>query len=268
MADKTALTSDGLHQVKTTWSPYDRLSGGMRGRLRRAWRSFGFDHRVASDLRYELDMLLLRTRCTFSLAYRRQIQELRTRRGVHLHLGCGNALFPGWLNVDCYPPGSRTGADILTVDMRRGLPLADQSVAALFTEHFLEHLSAATVREVILPEIRRVLEPGGRVRIGVPSGEYFIDQYIAHRAGQADAVYETNRGSLSPMTMLNEIAHGFGHRFLYDFDTLAGMLKGAGFATVERSEAGATRCPAFTGKDRVDPWRQAMSLYVEATVPS
>lgn len=268
MIEKTALAPDQLHQVKNTWSPYDRLSAGMRTRLRNAWRALGFDRRAASDLRYEADMLLLRSRCAFSPAYRRQIRELASRGGLHIHLGCGNALFPGWINVDCYPPTSRTGAEILTLDMRRGLPLADGSVSALFSEHFLEHLSVETVRDVIVPEMRRVLEPGGRARIGVPNGEYFVDQYIAHRSGQADALFDAHRGTATPMAMLNEIAHGFGHRFLYDFETLGSMLKAAGFATVERSAPGISETPAFQGKDRVDPWRQAMSLYVEAAVPS
>jgi predicted SAM-dependent methyltransferase len=268
MVEKTALTPDELHQVKTTWSPYHHLSDGMRARLRKTWRAFGFDRRVASDLRYELDMLLLRSRCAFSPAYRRQVRELAGRRGLRVHLGCGNALFPGWLNVDCYPPVSRTGAEILTLDMRRGLPLADRSVVALFSEHFLEHLSVETVRDVILPEMRRVLEPGGRARIGVPSGEYFVDQYVAHLSGQPDPLFEANRGAATPMMMLNDITHGFGHRFLYDFETLASMLRKAGFATVERSTSGVSDVTAFQGKDRVDPWRQAMSLYVEAAVPS
>jgi predicted SAM-dependent methyltransferase len=268
MMEKTALTPGELHQVKTTWSPYHHLSDGMRARLRKTWGAFGFDRRVASDLRYEMDMLLLRSRCAFSPAYRRQVRELSSRRGLRVHLGCGSALFPGWLNVDCYPPASRTGAEILTLDMRRGLPLADRSVAALFSEHFLEHLSVETVRDVILPEMCRVLEPGGRARIGVPSGEYFVDQYVAHRSGNADALFETNRGTATSMSMLNEITHGFGHRFLYDFETLAGLLRNAGFATVVRSTSGSSDVAVFQGKDRVDPWRQAMSLYVEAAVPS
>jgi predicted SAM-dependent methyltransferase len=268
MIEKTALTPGELHQVKTTWSPYHHLSDTMRARLRRTWHALGFDRRAASDLRYELDMLLLRSKCALSPAYRRQVAELAGHRGLRVHLGCGNALFPGWLNVDCYPPASGSGAQILTLDMRRGLPLADRSVAALFSEHFLEHLSVETVRDVILPELCRVLEPGGRARLGVPSGEYFVDQYVAHRNGKPDPLFEANRGAATAMTMLNDIMHGFGHRFLYDFETLAGMLKTAGFATVERSTPGNSDAAVFQGKDRIDPWRQAMSLYVEAAVPS
>jgi predicted SAM-dependent methyltransferase len=267
MEDKTALGPSELHQVKNTWSPYDRLSQGTRQSLRRMWRSFGLNPGTASQLRYETDMLLLRARCALSFGYRRRVRELANRRDLRVHLGCGNALFPGWLNVDCYPPAPRAGIEILTLDMRQGLPLGDASVSALFTEHFLEHLPVEIVRETILPEIRRVLEPGGWVRIGVPDGEYFVNQYVAHREGHADPLFEGHRRGSTPMSMLNDIAHGFGHCFLYDFETMKLMLQVAGFSNVQRCASGTSEVGVFKDRDRSDPWRQAMSLYVEAAAP-
>ena len=253
-----------LHQVSTTWSPYSRASAAWRTRLRRWWSWCGFNHDVASKVRYELDMLLLRLRCRLSSSYRRDVARLSSQSGLLVHLGCGNALLPGWLNLDCYPPPRTPGLDMLTLDLRRGLPLADASAEALFSEHFLEHLPVETVREVILPEIRRVLAPGGRVRIGIPDGEYFVDQYIASRSGGCDPLYEANRHGKTPMTMLNEIAAGFGHYFAYDFQTFSAMLCAAGFVNVRRCRPFDSTVDSFKGKDRVDPWRNAMTLYVEA----
>jgi predicted SAM-dependent methyltransferase len=183
-------------------------------------------------------------------------------------MGCGNALLPGWINLDCYPPTPVQGVEILTLDMRRGLPMANQSVAALFSEHFMEHLPLETVRSVILPEISRILEPAGTVRIGVPNGEYFIDQYIAYRDGRRDMLFDKNRDNRTPMTMLNDIAHGYGHYFVYDFETLAQMLGAAGFVNVRRCAPLDTNVEAFKDKDRVDAWRNAMTLYVEAEAAS
>lgn len=267
MTEETAPASGELHQVKRTWSPYHRVSAGTRARLRSLWTGLGFNAGTASMLRYEVDMLLLRMRCALSGAHRHQLRNLAAARGVRVHLGCGNALFPGWLNVDCYPPAKQPGMEILTIDVRRGLPLADSSVSALFTEHFLEHLPAATIRHVILPEIRRVLEPGGHLHIGVPDGEYFINQYVAYREGRTDPLFEQHRKGATPMTMLNEIAHGFGHHFAYDFATLEAELEAAGFHNVHRVLPGASQIEAFQGKDRSDDWRRAMTLYVEARVP-
>jgi predicted SAM-dependent methyltransferase len=263
-----SLPDTALHQVQRTWSPYSMLSAGSRGQLRRLWANLGFNHDVASKVRYELDMVLLRLRCALSLAYRRHVRDLAQREHLLVHLGCGNALLAGWVNLDCYPPAHAENFEILTLDIRRGLPMADQTVAALFSEHFLEHLPFEIVRTVILPEIKRVLEPCGKIRIGIPDGEYFIDQYVAYRCGRRDQLFEDNRSNKTPMTMLNEIAHGYGHYFVYDFDTFAGLLLGAGFVNVRRCEPLETAVTEFKGKDRGDPWRKAMSLIIEAEAPS
>lgn len=261
------MTDAPIHQVRKSWSPYSVAPAGMRAGLRKLWAGFGFDHELASKLRYEADMTLLRTRCALSPAYRRQLRRLAARRDLLVHLGCGNALLAGWLNLDCYPPPRRKDIEMLTLDLRRGLPLATASVAALFTEHFLEHLPFETVRSVVLPDIRRVLQPGGKIRIGVPDGEYFIDQYISYRSGKRDEIFECQRDGKTPMIMLNEIAHGFGHYFAYDFETISNMVSGAGFSNVRRCKAFDTSTDHFIGMDRADPWRNAMTLYIEAEVP-
>jgi predicted SAM-dependent methyltransferase len=256
-----------LHQVRDTWSPYSQVSSSGRAQLRRLWSWTGCNPDVASKLRYELDMLLLRARCGLSGDFKRQVRALAARKHLQVHLGCGNALLEGWINLDCYPPTPRPGVQILTLDMRRRLPFADASVAALFSEHFLEHLPFETVRSRLLPEVRRILQPGGRVRIAVPNGEYFISQYIACRDGRPEPLFEQNRQGKTPMMMLNEIAHGYGHYFLYDFQTLARVLGETGFTDIRRSEATRTDSDCFRGLDRTDEWRTAMSLYVEARAP-
>jgi predicted SAM-dependent methyltransferase len=257
-----------LHQVRNTWSPYARLSARTTTRLRQLWDSFGFNHDAASKLRYEVDMLLLRGRCALSSRFKRQVKDLATRRHLRVHLGCGNALLDGWVNLDCYPPEPRPGAQILTLDMRPRLPFASASVSALFSEHFLEHLPFDLVRKRLIPEILRVLEPGGRIRLSVPDGEYFIEQYIACRAGRREPLFDENRHGKTAMTMLNEVAHSYGHYFLYDFETLAAVLSEAGFVDIQRSGPGQTEVDVFQGLDRMDPWRTAMSLYVEARAPA
>ena len=257
-----------LHQVQKSWSPYSSVSAATRGRLRSVWAYLGFNHDLASRLRYELDMVFLRTRCKLSAAYKSQVRDLAGRQELLVHLGCGNALLGGWLNLDCYPPPKTANVEIMTLDLRRGLPLTTGSVAALFSEHFLEHLPFETVRLIVLPEIRRVLQTGGKLRIGVPNGEYFIDQYVAYRAGKHDSIYEQQRDGKTPMTMLNEIAHGYGHYFAYDFETMSRILTEAGFSNVRCCAPFETSVEHFTGKDRVDAWRNAMTLYVEAEAPA
>ncbi|NWF72393.1 MAG: methyltransferase domain-containing protein [Nitrospirae bacterium] len=260
-------TAEGLHQVKASWSPYARLPQSWRSRLRKWWDRLGLNRDVASRLRYEGDMMLLRSRCALSRSYSLEINRLAGRRHLRLHLGCGQALLPGWINMDCYPPTPVQGTEILMLDMRRRWPLADGSASALFSEHFLEHLPFETVRGHVLREIYRVLEPEGQVRIGVPDGEYFVEQYVASKRGAAEALYEQACQGKSPMVMLNEIAHGHGHYFVYDFETMRQILEEAGFTGVRRMSPGSTDAEVFKGMDRKDPWRRAMTLYVEAVRP-
>jgi len=74
-------------------------------------------------------------------------QSRQSWKHLRLHPDCGNALLTGWISMDCYPPREVPESEILMPDMRRRWPLADGSAAALFFEHFLEHLPFATVRE-------------------------------------------------------------------------------------------------------------------------
>lgn len=200
--------------------------------------------------------------------YRRQYQRFRGRRALRVQLGGGHHRVPGYVNLDSWPYAE---ADLVG-DLRSPLPFDTGSVRAIVMEHLLEHLSPYADVPRLLAECRRVLQPGGRVRIIVPDGERALRAYAAgDRAWLVDqrnaiewlvARSEKGRPFDTPMEALNEIAHQDGeHRFLYDFDTLALRLRDAGFQEVQRSACQASPDPAL----RVDQaWRAFESLYVEA----
>lgn len=66
-------------------------------------------------------------------------------------------------------------------DLSRGIPFADNSAAAIYHSHLLEHLDQATA-EIFLREIKRVLQPGGVLRIAVPDFEKLARAYLDHVA--------------------------------------------------------------------------------------
>lgn len=259
------MNSAKLHQVVETWSPWAKLPSRARNALRNVWRRCGFSAELATLLRYEVDMALLQVWCVLSLRYRRQIRSFRGRDGMRVHLGCGNTLKPGWINVDCYPPRPEDGCEILVTDMRRGLPFPDRSVQAIYSEHFFEHVPIETTRAVLLRECFRILAPGGVIRVGVPDGELWIDGYLAHRAtGEAP---ELMAGHPTLMMSLNSIARDTTHAFLWDYATLRWAFAEAGFVDLHQSRAGHTREAPFNSMDQTDPWRVAQTVYIEGRRP-
>lgn len=250
-----------LHQVLDSWSPYTSLPPATKGTVEKIWRSMGLSKEFGSLLRYEMDMSLLRMSNAISLTFHRQVARYRNRTGIKVHLGCGNTLKPGWLNVDCYPPPPREGCEMLVIDMRRRMPFTDGSVDCIYSEHFFEHVPIEITREVLLPECYRILAPGGVIRVGVPDAELWINAYVAHRENAKTTRFVT--GYPTPMMSVNVLARNSGHCCLWDYQTLQFTFAEAGFRDLRKTRAGDTQYSQFTALDQVDPWRIEQTVYIE-----
>ena len=119
-----------------------------------------------------------------------------------VNLGCGNKTHPDCLNIDWSiyarikrnPLGRRlapivfNGArleqfealddKVLVHDLRKGIPVADQSADLVYHSHVLEHCDRDAVPN-FFAEIQRVLKPGGIHRIVVPDLERYARDYLA-----------------------------------------------------------------------------------------
>ncbi len=167
---------------------------------------------------------------------------------LRLHLGSGFSPKEGWVNIDLI--GAR--ADLFW-NLRRGLPFAESTADAIFHEHLLEHLRL-NEGYLLTRECFRVLRPGGLIRIGVPDAGALLTSYAA--AGDAPAL----QGYPTRLLGVQEMFYEWGHRTMYDFDTLSALLGAAGFTGPVRSEHGGgliQPCP-----DSAD--RKRGTLYVEA----
>ncbi len=185
-------------------------------------------------------------------AARRQFRELS--RPIRLCLGSGHAPIPGWVNVDFEPP-----ADIL-VDLRLGLPIEPGTVDAIYSEHLVEHLTLETAQRVFA-EWRRVLAPGGVVRIATPDLERLITDYRGDwRARQEWINWPEYAHIDTPVRMINVAVRDWGHQYLYDFEELALRLRDAGFGDVRRLPLGESDDPALRDLET----RSDSSLVVEA----
>src|SRR3712207_6799437 len=84
------------------------------------------------------------TTLLWPLTKRRVRAMLDDGRPIRLNVGSGRTKLPGWVNVDLLG----MNAD-LPWNLRYGIPFPDESVDAVFLEHFLEHLPAGDALEML-----------------------------------------------------------------------------------------------------------------------
>lgn len=210
---------------------------------------------------------------------REQLAALRVEPGaanLRLHIGCGGQLLEGWINVDVHPAP-------LALNVLWGLPFGSGSVDYIFVSHLLEHLFYPRDVKPFLAELRRVLAPGGVVRIVVPDIEQCIEAYQ-----QRDPLFFASRREFwswwpeNPTRLEDFLAYaGAGpepaylfeaHKYGYDYETLARVLTEAGFAAVEKSAFMQSRheplrVDAASTVARARYGDRYYSLFVEAAAP-
>lgn len=105
---------------------------------------------------------------------------------TYVNLGCGAHYHPAWTNFDIVPQG----ADVIQADLSRGIPLGDGVADVVYHSAVLEHIRREHAPG-FLRECRRVLKPGGVLRVAVPDLEgicrVYLEKLQAARAGDAVA---------------------------------------------------------------------------------
>ena len=174
------------------------------------------------------------------------------KQPLRLHLGCGSIYLDGWVNIDLVsPPGKRRD---LRWDLQRRIPFPDESIEAIFSEHLLEHLEIAA-GFAHLKECRRVLTPGGVLRIGVPDLERYVYSYL----GENSLIEDERPGRPTRGIAFGEIFFFYEHKAMYDFETLELMLREVGFEAVKRTAFGEGKLTSIDSESR-----RLETLYVEA----
>ena len=183
--------------------------------------------RLLQDVRYELHLQFesLKNNIFPGRILRRRM--MREARAVKLHWGCGMKHHVGWTNIDGWAAPS---VDYIH-DMRKPLPLAENSVSMIFTEHVLEHFSH-TDGSRIVRDFHRILQPGGIVRIIVPDLEIFIERYTAE---DSDFMRDTWTSCETRAEVVNTVFYEHFHRAIYDYGMLRLTLKKAGFTDVRKA---------------------------------
>lgn len=180
------------------------------------------------------------------------------KTGLLLHVGCGEFVQSGWINIDIKP---RSGA--FYFNTLNCLPIEDNSVSHIHTEHFLKHLEYQDA-VIFLSECYRVLEIRGTMRIIVPDAEKYMNAYVDDNKGFFESLINLG-GSAQPLPTKGAICNqmfrmGGDHQFAWDFETLGYVSKVIGFRSIERSHINDQVVPNCI--DGQDWWRPIESLSV------
>jgi SAM-dependent methyltransferase len=207
------------------------------------------------------------------------------------NIGCGNTPTEGWWNFDnslsirlarpklimsllnfvrlasdksARLAGMAREKNIRWANAVEQIPLPAASLDVVYSSHVIEHLTNSEALR-FLGEIRRVLRPGGVIRLAVPDLRRRIEKYRAD--GDADTFMESlSMREYSVRTLSSRlrlfILADRAHRWMYDSRSLARLVERSGFTGAREMAPGQTIIP--------DPGpltlneRENDSIYVEA----
>jgi SAM-dependent methyltransferase len=150
-------------------------------------------------------------------------------------LECAGLLGAGWRS---WPPG------ILHQDLRAPLPFPEETFDAVYASHLLEHLYRSET-DAFLSQVRRVLRPGGILRLVTPDLAAIAKEYLrlsgtapdsaASRMNELLACHPPLR--LPPASAYALYQHFFDyhrHFRLFDEAGLRALLAQNGFSSIRR----------------------------------
>lgn len=216
------------------------------------------------------------------------------QENIRVNVGCGASPTPGWVNFDnsfsikaarwplvvsalvrlrvmgqdsahlARVVGAR---NIKFANAAARIPCTSGSVSAVYSSHMIEHLDRGEAR-AFLAEVRRILRPGGIVRVAAPDIARLVQDYVS--TGDADRfITATHMGLNRPVGIMGWmkwlLVGPRHHLWMYDGDSLANLLREAGFADVIIMPPGKTNIADPGDLDLEE--RASESVYAEAVRP-
>ena len=192
-------------------------------------------------------------------------RALSSGKPIKLNIGCGRTrLDDTWLHADIHR------GDVY-LDIFKPFPLPENSVNYIFSEHFIEHLPEAKMRQ-FWKECHRVLKPGGWMRHSTPDMEFLVKLYLGQVEGVDmdkfyDRIRHIRKETPHRCVYMNEVIHLWGHLFVYDESYLTKVWQGAGFSEIRRTRFGESIESALSGLEqhsRVEWIQNGFTLILEA----
>jgi ubiquinone/menaquinone biosynthesis C-methylase UbiE len=172
-----------------------------------------------------------------------------------LNFGCADVQPAGWVNLDVRDYGQQYVADVLD-----GLPFDDDRFDCVVANHVLHMFSWEDLTESALPELWRVLRPGGVLRVIDMDP---VKAFMAYAAGDAEALVIPDEWERTIDGKFCQYLTWQGTRKnICTSHYLRELLIGAGFSDVAIQSPSRTMCASAVIVD-LDS-RPAESYFVEA----
>lgn len=166
---------------------------------------------------------------------RRYLKQHKMRK---LNLGAGTNILDGWLNSDLFPRNKR----VIFLDVTHRFPFKNDMFDYISCEHMIEHISY-TKGFAVLKECYRILRPGGVIRLATPEIYFLIGLFNKEKTTIQNRYinwhienFYSNTFIKNETLVANSFFYNFGHRFIYDFETIKNSLELAGFTDITRCE--------------------------------
>jgi predicted SAM-dependent methyltransferase len=172
-----------------------------------------------------------------------------------LHWGCGPITPYGWVNSDIEPG---PGVDVVA-DIRHGLPLPDESFDYIVSIHVLPEIPYGDL-DGALRELRRVLKPGGVLRLSLPD----LDKSIAaYKSKDIDYFLIPDEAvkSLSGKMIVQLLWYGRS-RSMFTVEFTKELLTRNGYQSIQECAYRQTFSP-YPGMTELDD-RELESFFIEA----
>ena len=201
---------------------------------------------------------------------------------VALNLGCGLEVHNKWINIDGsfnaflshFPEvivrlaykftGSRSyyseeeylkiikNNQFFQYNLKRGIPVKNETVDFIFSCHFIEHLSKNDA-SFLIGECHRVLKKGGIIRTVIPDLDYAINLLNNGQKSKAlNDYFFIEEGEVTDFSR---------HKYMYDFELFKNLLESKKFKNVCKCEFKEGKVPNIDVLDN----RAKDSIYIEAT---
>ncbi len=160
-----------------------------------------------------------------------------------LKFGSSKNILKGWLNTEILPfPGT------VYLDLLKKSPFESDIFDYIYTEHVISIFEYDQALRW-MKECRRILKPGGKIRISTSDLQFLIDLYRKDKTEVQKNYIRFAIDSFSKIkiyedtVVINNFVRGWGNKFIYDFKTLKGLLESAGFREITPREVGQSPDP-------------------------